>query len=170
MRPADPSGDRQGSLGVIVGDSPLERSPQVVLLLVDRDEPGPLVIAHVGGCGARTQSGVVRRHGVADPLRVAAFGELLAAVLSQRLQLRESQLFAPRHRDDQRLVDEGLNDVAEFRGIEGVIGADSLCRRQIAAAQKHRQTFEHALLVVEQQLVAPVDHRPQCLLARQRSA
>ena len=51
-----------------------------------------------------------------------------------------------------------------------VVGADSLGRRQIATAEEHRQPFEHALLVVEQQLVAPVDHRPQCLLARQRRA
>ncbi len=170
VRPAHPTGDRQRGLGIIVGNGPFERSPEVVLLLVDRDQPGSLIVARIGGRRARTQSGVVRGHGIADPLGVASFGELLTAVLRQRLQLRESQLVALRHGDDQRLVDEGLDDVAEVRGIERLVGADRLGRRQIATAEEHRQPFEHALLVVEQQLVAPVDHGPQCLLARQRSA
>ena len=161
VRPAHAAGDRQGGLGVIVGNGPFERSSEVVLLLVDGDQPGALLVADVRGRRARTQSGVVRGHGIADPLGVASFGELLAAVLGERLQLRETQPVAARHRDDQRLVDEGLDDVVEIRGIEGLVGAHRLGGRQVATAEEHRQPFEHALLVVEQQLVAPVDDGPQ---------
>ena len=50
------------------------------------------------------------------------------------------------------------------------VGADRLGGGQIAPAGEHRQPFEHPLLVVEEQLVAPVDHGPQRLLARQRGA
>ena len=170
VRPTHPAGDRQRGLGIIIGNGPLERSPEIVLLLINRHQPGPLIVAHIGGRRARAQSGIVRGHGIADPLGVASFGELLTAVLRQRLQLRETQLIALRHGNDQRLVDESLDGVGDIRGIERLVGADSLGRRQIATAHEHRQPFEHALLVIEQQLVAPVDHRPQCLLARQRSA
>ena len=41
---------------------------------------------------------------------------------------------------------------------------------QLAAAREHRQPREHPLLVVEQQVVAPVDDGLQGLLARQRRA
>ena len=51
-------------------------------------------------------------------------------------------------------------------GVERLVGADRLGRRQVATAREHRQPFEDALLVVEQQLVAPVDDGPQRLLAR----
>ena len=51
-----------------------------------------------------------------------------------------------------------------------VVGADRLGGRQVAAAGEHRQPFEDALLVVEEQLVAPVDDGAQRLLAGQRGA
>ena len=60
--------------------------------------------------------------------------------------------------------------VVEVGGGEGLVGAHGLGRGQVAAAGEHRQPFEDALLVVEEQLVAPVDHGAQRLLAGQRRA
>ena len=51
-----------------------------------------------------------------------------------------------------------------------VVRADGLGGRQVATAGEHRQPLEHALLVVEEELVAPVDDRAQRLLARERGA
>ena len=51
-----------------------------------------------------------------------------------------------------------------------LVGAHGLRGRQVAAAREHRQAFEDALLVVEEQLVAPVDDGAQRLLARERRA
>ena len=53
---------------------------------------------------------------------------------------------------------------------EGLVGAHRLRGRQVAAAGEHRQPLEDALLVVEEQLVAPVDDGAQRLLAGQRRA
>ena len=51
-----------------------------------------------------------------------------------------------------------------------VVRADGLRGRQVATAGEHRQPLEDALLVVEEQLVAPVDDGAQRLLARKRGA
>ena len=77
---------------------------------------------------------------------------------------------AHRDGDHQRLVDEGVEVVGDVVGREVVVGADRLGGREVAAAGEHRQPFEDALLVVEEQLVAPVDDGPQRLLAGQRGA
>ena len=53
---------------------------------------------------------------------------------------------------------------------DGLVRADGLRRGQIAATGEHRQALEDSLLVVEEQLVAPVDHRAQRLLACQCGA
>ena len=168
VRPARASGDRQRGLGVVVGDGPLERATDVVLLAVDRDEPRALSFADVRSRRAGAQPGEVRRHRVADPLRVAPLGELLAAVLRQRLQLREADAVAGGNGEDERLLDQRVHDVGEVGRVERLVGADGLGRRQVAAAGEHRQPLEHPLLVVEQQLVAPVDDGAQRLLPRQR--
>ena len=60
--------------------------------------------------------------------------------------------------------------VGDVVGGEVVVGAHRLGGRQVAAAGEHRQPLEDALLVVEEQLVAPVDDGPQRLLAGQGGA
>ena len=69
VRPAGAAGDHQRGLGVVVGDGPLERGPEVVVLLVDRRQPRPLLVAGVGGGALRAQLGEVRGHRVADAHR-----------------------------------------------------------------------------------------------------
>ena len=61
------------------------------MLLVDRGEPRPLAVADEGGGALAHSRGEVRGHRVADPLGVAALGELLPAVLGERLELGEAQ-------------------------------------------------------------------------------
>ena len=60
--------------------------------------------------------------------------------------------------------------VGEVGRGDRVVGAHRLRGRQVAAAGEHRQPLEDALLVVEEQLVAPVDDGAQRLLARERGA
>ena len=141
------------------------------MLLVDRRQPRPLAVARVRGGALRAQLGVVLRHRVADAHGVAAFGEPLLAVLGERLQLGEPHAVArsaPRSTSD--LSTRAWRWSARSAAAIVVVGADRLGRRQVATAGEHRQPLEDALLVVEEQLVAPVDHRAQRLLARQRGA
>ena len=58
----------------------------------------------------------------------------------------------------------------DVEGGEALVGADGLGGGQVATTGEHGEPFEHALLVVEQQLVAPVDDGPQRLLPRQGGA
>src|SRR6186997_1728342 len=58
--------------------------------------------------------------------------------------------------------------VGEVRRRECFVCADDLRGRQIATAGKRRQSLEDALLVVEEELVAPVDHRAKRLLTWER--
>ncbi len=51
-----------------------------------------------------------------------------------------------------------------------LVGADGLGRGEVAAAGEHRQPGEQAAFVLEQQVVAPVHHRPERLLAGQGGA
>ena len=60
--------------------------------------------------------------------------------------------------------------VGEIGRGDRLVGAHHLRRRQVATAGEHRQPLEDALLVVEEQLVAPVDDGAQRLLAGQRGA
>ena len=58
----------------------------------------------------------------------------------------------------------------EIEGRQRVAGAHGLGGGQVTAAGEHGQPLEDPLLVVEEQLVAPIDHRPQRLLTRERRA
>src|ERR1043165_9397745 len=58
--------------------------------------------------------------------------------------------------------------VGEVRRRECLVRADDLRGREIATAGKCRQSLEYALFVVEEELVAPVDHRAQRLLTWER--
>jgi hypothetical protein len=108
----------------------------------------------------------VGRHRIAHRPCFSPLGQLLLAVLHQRLELREAELVAVGDGDDERLVDEGLDEVGDLLGREVVGGAHELGRRQVAPAGEHREALEDALFVVEEELVAPVDDGTQGLLPR----
>ena len=72
--------------------------------------------------------------------------------------------------DHQRLVDERVEVIGDVGRGDGVVGAHRLRGREVAAAGEHGEPFEDALLVVEEELVAPVDDGAQRLLAGQGRA
>ena len=63
---AAPPAIEQRGLGVVVGDGPVERRSEVVVLGVDRRQPRPLPVTGVRGCALRAQLGVVPGHRVPD--------------------------------------------------------------------------------------------------------
>ena len=100
----------------------------------------------------------------------AGFVEAFPAVLPQRLELGEPGLATGVGGGDEGLVDQPAEHVEDLAGRHLVVGADRLGGGQLAAAGEHRQPGEQAAFVLEQQVVAPVHHRPQGLLAGQGGA
>ena len=133
-------------------------------------QPRTLRRTSEGNRALRAEPREVRRHRIARSLRVAARGELLVPVLRQRLQLREANGAATPLRYDEGLVDQCLDQVGDVLDGDRVVRADGFRRGQITSAGEHRETLEDTLLGIEEQVVAPVDHGRQRLLARQRRA
>ena len=110
--------------------------------------------------------GVPGAHGV----NFAGFIEAVPAVLPQRLELSEPGVRTGVGSGDEGLVDQPAQDVEDLARRHLVVGADRLGGVQVAASGEDRQPCEQAALVLEQQVVAPVHHRPKGLLAGQGSA
>ena len=100
----------------------------------------------------------------------AGFPEAVPAVLPQRLELAEPGFTTGTGASDEGLVDQPAQNVEDLCGRHLVVGADRLGGVQAAASDEDRQPCEQAALVLEQQVVAPVHHRPKGLLARKGSA
>ena len=97
--------------------------------------------------------------------------EPLAPVERERLQQVEPgdarRLVGDGH---QRLVDEVREQIGDVLGGDVVARAHRFGRVERAAAGEHREPLEHAPLVVEEQVVAPLDDGAQRLLAGERGA
>ena len=100
----------------------------------------------------------------------AGFTEPFPAVLPQRLELAESGLAVAAGGGDEGLVDQPAEHVEDLAGRHLVVGADGLGRGEPAAAGERGQPGEQAAFVGEQQIIAPVHHRAECLLAGQGGA
>ncbi len=72
--------------------------------------------------------------------------------------------------DHQGLVHQMGQQVGDILDLDLVAGAHGLGRLQRATPGEDGEQLEHVLLVVEQQVVAPLHHRPEGLLPRQRRA
>ena len=87
VRPAGAAGDRQRGLGVVVGDRPVERRPEVVVLLVDGRQPRPLPVAGVGGgalarTARRSAAAIASRTRTASPRSASCSRPYWASVCS----------------------------------------------------------------------------------------
>ena len=100
----------------------------------------------------------------------AGFAEPVPAVLPQRLELAEPGLAVVAGGGDEGLVDQPAQHIEDLAGGHLVVGADGLGRGEPAAAGEHGQPGEQAAFVLEQQVIAPVHHGAECLLAGQGGA
>ncbi len=157
----DPKAETRGTLGP---EAPLERAASVVVLAVEQLEPLELLGAAEAQVGARQDARVV--FGVpalnGDPL--GAFLEALERVLADGLQHAEARLAVGTVLPAQQALVQQRSEVVE-RGA-----TDRLGGRGGAAADEDAQLGEEALLARLEQLVAPVNGRPQGLLPRRQVA
>ena len=168
--PAGEAGRRLGGGAIAACDRPFERGAQVVELVSEMAQPphdvaalrrAPVDVRQLG------EAPVVGGVPVAHRLAVVAAGEAFATVLGEREQ---QSVATGAVVDEQRLVDQPADDVADVGGPEMLVGAHRLGRLERAATGEHREPFEHGLFVFEQQVVAPVGDRPQGLLTWERRA
>src|SRR5947208_1382148 len=72
--------------------------------------------------------------------------------------------------DDRREVDQPRHQVGGVVGLDALAGGPPFDRLVGAASDEDRQSAEQGALGLAQQVVAPIDQRPERLLARQRRA
>ncbi len=159
---AEPRSRCQGRDGVerasgVVRRRPTHRGAEVVDLLVEEVEPLDLLRGEdVRLCGARDGEEVVGvSRGCAGSLVVD--GELLVAEVPEGLE----QSVAAFGGDEERLVDEVREDVDDILGGDPRRGAHGLGGRKVEGAGEDREVPEGHLLLVEEQLVAPLDGGPE---------
>src|SRR5437764_9122094 len=106
---------------------------------------------------------------LSDPLQVtvacrimlASVCELVTAVVGERLEKLIAGFAIPVGHRHERLVDKVSEYVDHVDGWDVVAGADEFSGADTETAGEHGQAPEDALLVAEQQVVAPVDQAPQ---------
>jgi hypothetical protein len=77
-------------------------------------------------------------------------------------------LWPPGVRSDERFGDQVCDTVDDIgRGDLGA-GRDRACRLKRETAGEDCQTVQHFAFGLGEQVVAPVERRPQCLVTRQR--
>ena len=146
----------QHQVGVAVGEGPLERGAQVVVVGEHPFHPGLFVGAPQREGGFLGQLGVVP--GVRPGHRVEITAEAPAAVRAQRLQHPVARAVARALGDDQRAVDEPGEQV-DGGVLVGVGQAHPVRGPGVAAAREHREPREQLLLGIGQQAEGPVDGR-----------
>jgi hypothetical protein len=103
-------------------------------------------------------------------IRLTAFDEFFDGVCPRRLEqavVRGGVIALGR---DERLGDQLRNTVDDLRRSDLGARRDCACRRQAKAAGEDREATQHHALGFGEQLVAPIERRPQRLVPRQRRA
>ena len=141
-------------LGLAVVEEPVEARAEVVVIVLQPLQPGRLLGALQGRLGLFGEREEVIRVPATDLVGLARGLEALTGKLADRLQHPE----APAGPPDEALVDERLQRVD--------VGADDLLGGvEGAAACEDRQPREQLPLRLAQELVGPLDRRPERLLA-----
>ena len=169
--PAQRHGQLERELGVVAGERRLERGVEVAALAPHPGEPLGLVVPDEPEASRAHEVGEVL--GVPDEhaFALARRGELLCGVVAERLQHRPPRPTCRVLGHDERLVDQPPDDAVDLVGTDdqtigrgAAAGADGGLGRR--PAREHRQPTEHDPLLRREQVVTPVDHGPERLLAR----
>ena len=165
--------DAEADLDLARLERPLERRPQVPLLLVQALQPGRLLGPDQLGLGHLREREVALGVGALHRFGLARFGEPTARVLADRLEEDEAGLAVGIvDLAQQALVDERAEEIhhlAEPQPFRGA--AHGLGRLERAAAAEDAEPGEQLLLTLVQELVAPVDRAAQvcCRSGRSRA-
>ena len=164
--PRDPVGERQRGVGVARVDEPVARGAEVLPFVEEAAaplRPRPTAQPAPSGLGdAEEPVGVAVPEGVA----LARLRQPLEAVLPQGLELVVATGLDIG--DDERLVDEVQEEVEDLARRQEVVAAHGFGGVERAPAGEDGEPGEQPALVLEQEVVAPVDDGAQRLLPGQR--
>ena len=151
---------------VVTVERPGDRHAQIVEVVEQAVTPCDLVGTQQRRARILGEGRVVL--GVASPPVVgrARLVELFPGVLAQRLeQVVAGRAVVRPLRDDHRFRDEVRQRVEHVEALDAVAADD--CRRRVAVerAGEHTEAVEDEALAFGEQLVGPVDRRPQRLMA-----
>jgi len=191
QRSQQPHGER--SLAAV--QQPMPRGPQVVQLRAEAGEPRQLLAPVELRLGRLRQPHAPFRVSSCHPIAITRLGEPLGGVGPHRLQqavahrvaggLGLERRWQPERLDprppwrrrrwgrpngDQGLVDQPGDRLRDRHGGQVPPGAHRLGGVKGAATHEHRKPSQGGPLGAVEQLPAPIHHRPQGLLARQRGA
>ncbi len=146
---AESAGEPEREHRLTLIQSPANRGPEVLAIRIQATEPRWRVLAcELRMLGERHE---VVEVGASDGVPFAAALELLQAELADRLEHAEATARPP---PEEAPLDESLDQV------EGRV-ANRLGRLEVKTLGKDRQVGEKALLVWIEEVVAPLDRRPQ---------
>ena len=149
-------------------DSPGEARAQVVCVQFHCGQPRFLIDPVEGSMPTMAQFGEVVGVPRAESICIVGCHQALTRVQRKRLQQPVTDFAARMIGDDQRLVDQMPQQIGDVLARDVVATADGLGGLERASASEHRQPSEDALLIVEQQVIAPLDDGPEGLLPWQR--
>ena len=165
-RPAKPDILLRSRLAV----APLERRAQIAVLLFETSQPVGLLRTEQFPVRLLDQCKEVVSMTLPNRLGASAFYEALPGILPDGLEQSVAKARVALLDSDQALIDERGQEIEHLAIFDLVAGADPLRRLERPPTGKYRKPPHQELLVVLQEVVTPVDHRAQRLLARERRA
>src|ERR1700693_5236994 len=102
---------------------------------------------------------------LAKDISFTSVDELLASVLTDRLEHSVACDAATFHHGHERLVDEMREKVENALALDAFAGADDFGRLEAPSSDKNGEPPKEKALAIKEEVVAPVDHGAQRLLA-----
>src|SRR5215467_4068513 len=143
----------------------LENDPNIADFLLDSIQPARLIGPVPSLARALRQS----RDPVSMPAESARLfaggGKSLASELPDGLQCAKPRRSLPPVHDENRFVDQGTDQVDHSSRWQSVVCAHDLQRVEVETVCKHRHSLPQELLVIAEQVIAPLDRSLQRLMA-----
>src|SRR5215470_7456255 len=161
-----PSGDGEPDIRLArLPEAMLENDPNIADFLLDSIQPARLIGPVPFLARALRQS----RDPVSMPAESARLfgggGKSLAPELPDGLQHAKPRRSVLPIRDENRLVDQGTDQVDHSSRGQPVVCTHDLRRVEVETMCKHRQSLPQELLVCAEQVIAPFDRSLQRLMA-----
>jgi hypothetical protein len=140
-------------------DRPCQSCPDVAALALDPIEPLPLLRTPHGSNDASANASSTEVS--IPPLRFfAGFAQAIERILPYRLQHPITRRSVVLFDADKILVGQGRKEIDRVGPLDSVSAASLLRGRQCPPTGEDRQSTQHRLLGIGEQVVAPVDRRP----------
>ena len=153
------------ALGIDPGPAPGQRGPRVVAFGIDHPQPGRLLVSvklRLDLLGQRQQP---PRMAPFQHLLLAALPQALPGVLSDGLEHAIASALASLGRSQERLVEQGRDEVEDVGGIRPGDGTHCLGRFERPTTTEDGESSQQLALRLGEERVAPVDGCPQRLLS-----